>query len=84
MALYSVFIREGALASIPRSITPKHKILNFIRSLADDPFHRGHYIEHDALGRPNEVEIVAGYAVTYCADHAAKEIRVLNIEPADE
>jgi hypothetical protein len=36
----------------------------------------------DDVGRSLEVKIVGPYAITYWADHAVKEIKVINVEPA--
>ena len=83
MTPYTVFIREGAMTSMPKSHAQKRLIMNFIQDLAHDPFHIGHYIDHDNLGRSNEVKIIGRFAVTYWADHASREVKVLNIQPAD-
>jgi hypothetical protein len=80
---YSVYIREGALAAMPKSTAARNRIMTFLRQLGDNPFHPGHYVETDAIGRPNEVEIIGRYAVTYWADHAAREVKILDIQPAD-
>lgn len=82
MARYSVFIHEDALDSIPKSGKQHRLIMNFIRGLAEDPHLRGDYAEADDAGRQLEVKIVGRYALTYWADHAVKEVKVVHVQPA--
>ncbi len=58
-------------------------IMELIRSLGTRPFTAGDFKEVDPDGRSREVKIVGRYAVMWWADHAAKEIKVINIQLAD-
>lgn len=58
-------------------------ILNFLERLQSEPFQRGDYQESDSTGRAVEIKVLGKYALTYWADHAAKEIKVTRIELAD-
>lgn len=57
-------------------------ILKFIRRIAEDPYLPGDFKDSDEIGRPLEVKLVGQYAITYWADHAVKEIKVINVEAA--
>ena len=57
-------------------------ILGFLNRLAEDPFQSGDYQGKDELGRPLQVKIIGPYALTYWADHAAQEVKVIKIEKA--
>jgi hypothetical protein len=48
--------------------------------LADHPFQSGDFRESDESGRPLEVKEYGCWVVTYHADHAIKELRVIEIE----
>ena len=80
---YTVFVKEEAFASLPKSGSQRRLVMDFLRKLRDNPFQRGDYIEPDVLGRPNEVKVVGLYAVVYWADHAVKEVKVMDIKLAD-
>lgn len=58
-------------------------ILSFLESLATNPFQKGDYEEMDDTGRPIQIRIIGGYALTFWADHAVKEIKVIRFEKAD-
>jgi len=51
--------------------------------LADNPTKPGDYEERDDAGRPIQIKIVGDYALTYWADHAVREVKVIQIEKAD-
>ena len=57
-------------------------LLKFCDQLQTNPFLEGDYVEKDLTGRPIQLRIVGNWAVTFWADHAVKEVRVLRIEPA--
>jgi hypothetical protein len=84
MRPYSVYINEAAISSAPRSGPQREKMLGFIRSLADDQNKPGDFSEKDEAGRTVQVKIIGSYAITYWADHAASEIKVTHIKPADK
>ena len=61
----------------------REKILSFLESLADDPFKLGDYEERDDIGHPVQIKIIGDHALTYWADHAVKEVKVVRFEKAD-
>ena len=54
MQPYSVYINEAALASAPRSGQNREKVMNFIRSLADNPNTKGDFSEKDNPTEPSK------------------------------
>lgn len=84
MRPYAIYINEAALASAPRSGIQREKIMDFIRSLAEDPDARGDFPEKDEASRTVQVKIIGRFAVTFWADHAASEIKITHIKPADQ
>ncbi len=61
----------------------RQRILNFIESLADNPFDAGDYVERDSTGRECQVKILGPLAVFYWSDHAEREVRVVDLIEAD-
>lgn len=58
-------------------------VMEFVRSLASNPFARGDFSQRDASGRIVEVKLIGRYAITWWADHAACEVKVTHIKPAN-
>jgi len=80
---YRVFIEERA-ARVLTSIEARKAPLDFIRSLAADPFQEGDFAEADAVERTIHTQLVNDYAISFYADHAAKEVKVLQVSRADQ
>ena len=76
MPPYKVFINLDILSEVPASGKAREQILNFIKSLADDPFQSGDYSDIDDVGRTIFTKIVASYAITYWADSPVREVKV--------
>jgi len=60
----------------------RRQLIQFFDALAARPHAEGDYEEFDSTGRPNQVKILERWAITYWPDHAVKEVRVVEIEPA--
>jgi hypothetical protein len=84
MGDYAVYLHERVLARAPRSGAAREKLMKFIHHVAADPHRKGDYRTRDEVGHELEVAIVGSYAVTYWADHAVKEVKIINLMPADE
>lgn len=84
MRPYAIYINESALASAPKSGAQRHRVMDFIRSLAGNPNECGDFSEKDEAGRTVQVKIVGRYALTFWADHAASEIKITHIKLADQ
>jgi mRNA-degrading endonuclease RelE of RelBE toxin-antitoxin system len=81
---YEVFLRSEAVQSM-RSIpnTARRRISALIDSLSADPALNGDYQISDRTGRSIEIKILQSYAITFWVDHAAREIKVIDISHAD-
>jgi hypothetical protein len=84
MRPYQVYINQEALVAAPRSGPTRRAVMDYIRSLATDPFSRGDFAESDEVGRTVYVKIVGRFAVTFWADHPVSEVKVTHIKPADK
>jgi len=82
---YDLYVRHEVY-HILKAISRRHRepIVAFVESLPSDPFQAGDFEEIDRDGRPCKVTIVGKYAVYFWTDHAAKEIRVLDLIDADQ
>ena len=58
-------------------------ILSFIEHLTNNPESAGDFTDRDDAGRFVQIKILGGYAITYWADHAVREVKVTKIEKAD-
>jgi hypothetical protein len=67
----------------PRKGRQRTQLLKFIRNLGVNPFQKGDYQNHDGVGRALEVKIIGAHAVTFWADHSAKEIKVIQVQLTD-
>lgn len=81
---YEIFLRSEAIDSL-RGIrqTSRRQVAAFIDSLALDPFSEGDFTVKDASDRGIHIKVIGQYAVTFWADHPAKEIRIIDIRSAD-
>lgn len=83
MQPYKVLISIEILQFQRPARSDRDKILSFLESLAIDPFKPGDYEERDDVGHPVQIKIIGDYALTYWADHAVKEVKVVRFEIAD-
>ena len=81
---YDIFVRSEAVDSL-RGIrgAARGSIYRFIGSLAGDPFQEGDHPIKDSTGRVIFIKVVGSQAVLFWVDHAAKEVKVLQIRGAD-
>ena len=84
MQPYAVYINEAALASAPRSGQQRTQVMRFVASLAENPYASGDFSERDGAGRTVQVKVAGRFAITFWADHAASEVKVTHIKPADK
>lgn len=83
MTHYRVFLAREVVELLRRlPFRRREELTRFVESLEHSPFQRGDYIERDPVGRPIEVRIVAHYAICFWADHAVKEVKVIDLKPA--
>jgi hypothetical protein len=58
----------------------RQSVLRLLGQLESNPFKEGDFQVKDETGRLHQVIGIAGFLVTYYADHAVKEVRVTEIE----
>lgn len=62
----------------------RRRLLDIIDQVAAEPFRVGDLQQLDPDGRINEVVLLGDWLVTFWADHAVREVRVVALERADE
>ena len=83
MISYSVYIESGVAESLPGlKSKERNQLIRFFNKLRSNPFLDGDYVERDDIGRLMQVIVVGRHAVVFWADHAVKEIKVLDLKPA--
>lgn len=83
MTPYRVFLAREVVESLRKlPLRQRLELTKFLASLEASPFQRGDYTERDATDRPIEVRICGRHAVCYWADHAVKEVKVIDLKPA--
>ena len=81
---YELYLRREAFEFLRRCRTAdRDRLLTLLRTLANDPYRRGDFIERDRGGRAIEGLVFGRYAILYWADHAVKELKVVDIRHAD-
>jgi hypothetical protein len=83
MTSYSVYVEARVAESLPR-LKPAEgeRLLRFFHKLRADPLLEGDYTEHDDIGRLLQVFVIGRHAVVFWADHAVKEVKILDLKPA--
>ena len=69
---------QEVLLSLPQA--ERRPLCDFLRILADHPFRSSGQQVLDAYGRKIEVESFGRVVITYWADHAVAELRVVALE----
>ncbi len=81
---YDVFIRHEVYQVLQAVDTrDRDRVWDFVESLADNPFREGDETTQDEHGRLIQVKILGRLVLFYWADHAAKEVRVVDLANAD-
>jgi hypothetical protein len=75
---YSLHER-AAQATIVADDSARSELLGFFNTLARNPGRCGAEQAIDEAGRPNEVAYTDHFRVVYWADHAAKEVRIIDV-----
>ena len=80
MISYSVFVESHIAELFPQmKLKERNQILRLLKKLRANPFLEGDYVERDTIGRLIQVVIVGQSAVVFWADHAVKEIKVIDL-----
>ena len=81
---YDVFIRHEVYGALQGATAhDQERVLDFIESLAGNPFREGDATIPDEHGRAVQVKTLGRLVLFYWADHANKEARVVDLVNAD-
>jgi hypothetical protein len=82
ISAYRVFVAADIVAKLRTFRSrERHDLIRLFEQLAEDPFRPGDYVETDEIGRPVQVLIIGSHAVCFWADHAVREVKVLELTP---
>lgn len=82
---YELYIRREVFQALENIVGPtRDKALRFMESLPENPFKEGDFTVRDDTGRLVQVKLIGEHALYYWADHAAKEIRLVELVDADQ
>ncbi len=83
MPYYRVFIAAEVILILKTCRRQEQLLMTrLFDELANDPYRSGDYVERDEIGRPIQVLIIGRQAVFFWADHAVKEVKVVDLKPA--
>ena len=83
MTPYRVFLAREVVELLRKlPLRQRQELTKFVESLENSPFQGGDYTERDIADRPIEVRIMGRHAICYWADHAVKEVKVIDLKPA--
>ncbi len=83
MPSYEVYMHIGLLDEVPKSGKERRRIMEFIRSLRENPNTSGDFTDKDGSLRVREVKIIGDYAVTYWVDGPVKRVMIVDVRRAD-
>jgi hypothetical protein len=85
MTTYRVFIAAEVIAFLRACPRREQRVITrLFEELAKDPYRAGDYVEPDLIGRPVQVLIMGSRAVCFWADHAVKEVKIVDLKPAGQ
>ena len=84
MPSYAIFLRTEAVDALrTMRVSPRRRLAAFIDSLVTNPLSTGDYTVRDPSEREFQIKVIGALAITFWSDHAAKEIKIMDIRPAD-
>lgn len=83
MPRHEVYLHVGVLDEVPKSGLQRQQIMNFIRSLREQPETRGDFTDQDSSLRQRQIKIIGDYAITYWLDAPVKIVMVVDVRLAD-
>jgi hypothetical protein len=84
MSSFRLLLDYDVVLSIEALPKPLRQMVRVrLEAIRDYPASRSDYMERDAIGRPVEINICGPLAIKYWVDHADRQVKVLDIHPAD-
>lgn len=84
MEPYRIFLHVELLDGIPARGEARKRIMDFIRSLADNPNTPGDFSDFDEEQRSRQIKIIGRHAITYWTDEAVKVVMIVDARLADQ
>jgi hypothetical protein len=82
---FELILHEHAWAALSSAHgADRRRLLAVLDELKATPLRRGDFQQRDSTGRVHEVALLGAWLVTYWIDHAVAEIRVVDLERADD
>ena len=82
---YEVYLRTEAFEFLRHRHSDEcNRLLKLFHQLSRDPYRQGDFSERDLSGREVQILIFQRYAIAYWADHAVKELKVIDVRYADK
>jgi hypothetical protein len=79
---YTLFVHGEVMNRLLQTTSARRQmLLAFFDRLAENPFQDGDFVVNDSLDRKSQVKQVGRWLVTFYADHAVREIQVLDLQP---
>ena len=75
-----VLSSKAAAFLVGHSKIRQRKLIGLLFQLADNPFQIGDYSELDQSGREVQFILVRDLLIAFWADHAVRELRIVNLE----
>jgi hypothetical protein len=82
---YEVYLRTEAFEFLRhRHSDERNRLLKLFHQLGRDPYRQGDFSERDLSGGEVQILIFQRCAIAYWADHAVKELKVIDVRYADK
>jgi hypothetical protein len=62
----------------------RQEFIRIFRELASDPFQRGEQTFQDSAGRDVQKKIFGQWLISFWADHAVQEVRIVGVQRIDK
>ena len=80
---YIVYLHFDLIDGFPARGVQRKQVMDFIRSLAQNPHTVGDFSDRDGTLRVRQVKIIGNLAVTYWVDDPVKAVMVVSVDRAD-
>lgn len=85
MRAFELILHEQAWAALATTKgAARRRALAALEELKATPLRKGDFKQRDATGRIHEVSLIEEWLVTFWVDHAVAEIRVIDLERAED
>lgn len=68
MANHDVYLHRGLLDAVQKTGVHRRRIMDFIKSLRENPDPQGDITDRDETDRVRQIKVIGDYAITYWYD----------------